>query len=296
MTVSASKALKSNAIAYSFVLPNLIIFAVFTLVPMAFAFALSFMKWDGANPISFVGLANFSRLLHDENFRISLLNTLYFVAGTVPTTLVLSLLVAVLLNRKFTGRNFFRAAFFFPYVASLVAVSVVFNMMFFPSMGPVNNILRALGVHKPPAWTASVQWAMPTVMMAYVWRNVGYYMIIYLAALQGVPHELYEAARMDGASPWQCFRKITVPMITPATFLVTILLTIASFKIFDLILVMTGGGPGRATNVLVYTIYDSAFLSFEYGYSSAQSMVLFLIVLLITILQFRGEKKWVAYL
>ena len=296
MTASASKALKSNAIAYSFILPNLIGFAVFTLVPMAFALALSFTKWDGANPMTFVGMKNFTRMLSDENFRISLLNTLYFVAGTVPTTLVLSLLLAVLLNREFKGRNFFRAAFFFPFVASLVAVSVVFNMMFFPSMGPVNNILRAIGVRNPPAWTASVTWAMPTVIMAYVWRSVGYYMIIYLAALQGVPRELYEAARIDGASSAQCFRKITVPLLTPATFLVTILLTIASFKIFDLILVMTAGGPGRATNVLVYTIYDSAFLSFEYGYASAQAMVLFLMVLAVTIVQFRGEKKWVAYL
>lgn len=296
MTAAAKKSLKSNAIAYSFILPNLLGFAIFTLVPMVFALGLSFMTWDGAHPIAFAGLKNFQRMLHDETFRISFLNTLWFVLGTVPTTLVFSLGLAVLLNREFRGRNFYRAAFFFPYVASLVAVSVVWNMMFHPTMGPVNNLLRSLGVVNPPRWSASTQWALPTVIMASIWKNIGYYMIIYLAALQGIPRELYEAARIDGANGWQSFRKITLPQLSPATFFVTMMLTISSFKVFDLIYVMTMGGPGRATNVLVYTIYDSAFVAFDFGYSSAIAMVLFIMVLGITLLQFRMEKKWVAYL
>ncbi|HWR10544.1 MAG TPA: sugar ABC transporter permease [Rectinemataceae bacterium] len=296
MTASARRTLKKNAVAYSFILPNFMGFAVFTLAPMLFAMVLSFMSWDGANPITFVGLKNFEKMLHDETFRISTFNTLYYVIGTVFPTLAFSLLLAVLLNRDFKGRNFFRAVFFFPYVGSLVAVSVVWNMMFHPSMGPINNLLGALGMRNPPAWSASTKWAMPTVIMASIWRNAGYYMIIYLAALQGIPRELYEAAKIDGASSWQAFRKITVPLLTPATFFVTMMLTITSFKVFDLIYVMTGGGPGRATNVLVFTIYDSAFISFEYGYSSAIAMVLFAIVLAITLMQFRMEKKWVSYL
>jgi ABC-type sugar transport systems, permease components len=296
VTAAAKKSLKSNAIAYSFILPNLLGFAIFTLVPMVFALGLSFMTWDGAHPIAFAGLKNFQRMLHDETFRISFLNTLWFVLGTVPTTLVFSLGLAVLLNREFRGRNFYRAAFFFPYVASLVAVSVVWNMMFHPTMGPVNNLLRSLGVVNPPRWSASTQWALPTVIMASIWKNIGYYMIIYLAALQGIPRELYEAARIDGANGWQSFRKITLPQLSPATFFVTMMLTISSFKVFDLIYVMTMGGPGRATNVLVYTIYDSAFVAFDFGYSSAIAMVLFIMVLGITLLQFRMEKKWVAYL
>ena len=157
-------------------------------------------------------------------------------------------------------------------------------------------LLRALGVENPPRWSASTTWAMPTVIMASVWKGVGYYMIIYLAALQGIPRELYEAARIDGASPWHCFRRITLPLLTPATFFVSMMLTITSFKVFDLIYVMTSGGPGRATNVLVFTIYDSAFVAFEYGYSSAIALVLFAIVLAITVAQFRIEKKWVNYL
>jgi multiple sugar transport system permease protein len=296
MTASARRTLKKNAIAYSFILPNLMGFAIFTLAPMVFAMALSFMSWDGANPITFVGLRNFIRMFSNETFRISTFNTLYYVVGTVAPTLAFSLLLAVLLNREFKGRNVFRAIFFFPYVGSLVAISVVWNMMFHPSMGPVNNILHALGMQNPPAWSASTKWAMPTVIAASIWKNAGYYMIIYLAALQGIPRELYEAAKIDGASPWQVFRKITLPLLTPATFFVTMMLTISGFKVFDLIYVMTGGGPGRATNVLVFNIYDSAFISFEYGYSSAIAMVLFCIVLAITLLQFRLEKKWVSYL
>lgn len=296
MKTQVRKSLKANAIAYSFILPNLLGFAVFTLAPMVFALFLSLVSWDGANPMNFVGLKNFQRMFGDETLGISTLNTLYYVLGTVPATLVGSLLLAVLLNRDFKGKNFFRAAFFFPYVASLVAISVVWNMMFHPTMGPVNNLLRWLGVANPPGWSASTQWAMPTVIGATIWKNVGYYMVIYLAALQEIPRELYEAAKIDGASPLQAFFRITLPMLAPATFFVTVMLTISGFKAFDLIYVMTGGGPGRATEVLVLTIYNNAFTSFDYGYSSAIAMVMFVIVLAITFAQFRLEKKWVSYL
>jgi len=173
---------------------------------------------------------------------------------------------------------------------------VVWNMMFHPTMGPVNNLLMQLGVKNPPRWTASTTWVMPNIIMASVWKNFGYYMIIYLAALQDIPKELYEAATIDGAGAWYRFRRITLPLLTPATFFVTLMLTISSFKVFDLIAVMTGGGPGRASKVLVYTIYDSAFIDFQFGYSSAIGLALFAIVLAITILQFRVEKKWVSYL
>lgn len=296
MAGSSSRTIRQNLIAYSFIAPNLLGFAAFTLVPMVFALFLSVMKWDGAGAITFTGMKNFARLLTDDTFQISALNTLYYVAGTVPTTLVCSLGLAILLNKEIKGRNLFRAIFFFPYVASLVAVAVVWNMMFHPSMGPVNNLLTALGVENPPRWSASVTWAMPTVILASIWKNMGYYMIIYLAALQGIPRDLYEAARIDGANGRQCFRTITLPLLTPATFFVTMMLTINSFKVFDLIYVMTGGGPGRATNVLVYAIYNAAFIEFDYGYSSAMALVLFILVLAITIVQFRSEKKWVSYL
>ena len=206
-----------------------------------------------------------------------------------------SLGLALLLNQPLAGRNLLRTTFFFPYVASLVAVAVVWNMLFYPAAGPVNQILTVLGVANPPRWSASVEWAMPTVILATIWRNMGYYMVIYLAALQGIPSQLYEAASLDGANGWQRLRYVTLPLLTPATFFISIMLTVTSFKVFDLILVMTGGGPGRATNVLVVHTYNTAFREFKFGYSSAIAMVLFLIVLLITIVQFRMEDRWGSY-
>ncbi len=288
--------LQQNLTAYSFIMPNLTGFALFTLLPMLFSMALAFMSWDGANEVSWAGLQNFRELLDDDTFIIALKNTFVYVGGTVPLTMVASLGLAILLNQPLKGRNFFRTTFFFPYVASLVAVAVVWNMLFHPALGPVNQMLLSLGVENPPRWTASVDWAMPTVIMASIWKGMGYYMIIYLAALQGIPGYLYEAAEIDGANGWQKFRYVTLPMLAPATFFVSIMLTIASFKVFDLILVMTNGGPGRATNVLVIHTYNTAFRQFEFGYSSAIAMVLFAIVLLITIVQFRMEKRWVNYM
>ena len=290
------RTIRENLVAYSFILPNLIGFAIFTLIPMGFSLVLAFLHWDGANVISWAGLDNFKRLWTDDTFRIALTNTFYYVAGTVPLTMAASLGLALLLNQPLKGRNFFRTTFFFPYVASLVAVAVVWNMLFHPAVGPVNQLLMSLGVENPPRWSASVDWAMPTVIMASIWKGMGYYMIIYLAALQGIPVSLYEAAEIDGASAWQRFRYVTLPMLTPATFFVSIMLTIASFKVFDLILVMTGGGPGRATNVLVIHTYNTAFKEFRFGYSSAIAMVLFVIVLVITIVQFRMERRWVTYM
>lgn len=287
--------LSKNLVAYSFILPNLLGFAVFTLVPIVFSLGLAFMSWDGANRISWAGLHNFRKLSDDRTFNIALKNTLWYVGGTVPLTMVCSLGLAVLLNQPIRGRNIFRTIYFFPYVASLVAVAVVWNMLFFPSAGPVNELLRALGVENPPRWSASVDWAMPTVIMASIWRGMGYYMVIYLAALQGIPSILYESAKIDGANAWQRFRYITVPMLTPATFFISIMLTISSFKVFDLILVMTNGGPGRATNVLVIHTYNTAFRQFKFGYSSAIAMVLFALVMGITIIQFYMERRWVEY-
>lgn len=295
-TKLSKKELRKNLIAYSFILPNFLGFAIFTLIPMIFAFALAFLNWDGSNAITFAGLDNFKRLFQDSTFRISILNTIYYSIGTVPLTLAASLGIAVLLNKKIFARNFFRTVFFFPYVASLIAVAVVWNMIFNPSMGIVNSFLMSMGVSNPPGWTSSTTWAMPVIIFVSIWKNMGYYMVIYLAALQGIPAELYEAASLDGANSWQKFKNVTLPMLTPTTFFVSIMLTIACFKVFDFVYMMTQGGPGRSTMVLVYHIYNTAFKEFSYGYSSAMSMVLFAIVLLITIFQFRSEKKWVSYM
>lgn len=244
----------------------------------------------------FVGINNFKALFTDETFKLSLFNTIYYAVGTVPLTMVAALGLAFILNQKLKGTNFFRAVFFFPHVASLVAVAVVWNMLLHPTLGPVNQTLLKLGIENPPGWTSSIHWAMPAIILVSVWKSMGYYMVLYLAGLQGIPQELYEAASVDGASGWEKFRFITLPMLTPTTFFVSIMLTISCFKVFDMISVMTDGGPGRSTNVLVYHIYNQAFTQYKFGYSSAISMVLFVIVLTITIIQFRAEKKWVSYM
>lgn len=282
--------------AYAFLLPNFIGFMIFTLIPIICSMGLSVMEWDSSNPMVFVGFDNFKRLVTDETFKISLWNTVYYSVFTVPLTMAAALGLAMILNQKMKGINIFRTIFFFPHVASLVAVAVVWNLLFHPTLGPINQILRSIGISNPPGWTASVEWAMPAVIIVSIWKSMGYYMVLYLSGLQGIPRELYEAAKVDGASAFQRFKSITLPMLTPTTFFVSIMLTISCFKVFDLISVMTNGGPGRATNVLVYDIYNTAFINYEFGYASAISMVLFVIVLIITIVQFRTEKKWVSYM
>lgn len=281
--------------AYAFLLPNILGFVTLTLIPILVAFGLSFLNWDFANPAQFIGIKNFARLLRDSGFKIALTNTIYYTAVSVPLTIVISLLLAILLNQKVRGVKWFRTIYFFPEISSMIAVAVVWNMLYHPTMGPINNILRSVGIANPPGWTASVKWALPAVILMSVWKQVGYYMVIYLAGLQGIPDQLYEAATIDGAGPWQKFRYITVPMLSPTTFLISILLVINSFKVFDQIVIMTDGGPGRATYVLVYYIYYQAFQLFRFGYASAIATVLFAIVLIVTIVQFRMERKWVNY-
>ncbi len=271
-------------------------YLIFTLIPIVCSMGLSFMEWDSANPMVFVGFENFKRLWTDDTFKISLWNTVYYSVFTVPLTMAAALGLAIILNQKMKGINIFRTIFFFPHVASLVAIAVVWNLLFHPTLGPVNNILRFLGIANPPGWTSSVDWAMPVIIIVSIWKSMGYYMILYLSGLQAIPRELYEAAKVDGANSFQRFKSITLPMLTPTTFFVSIMLTIACFKVFDLVSVMTNGGPGRATNVLVFNIYNTAFINYEFGYASAISMILFIIVLAITIVQFRAEKKWVSYM
>ena len=231
-------------------------------------------------------------LLSDKTFKAAFVNTLVYAIGTVPLTLVCSLGLAMLLNQKVKFRNFFRTVSFFPYVASLVAVAAVWNMIFSPSMGPVNQILATLGVENLPKWAAGKDTAMLTVILFSVWKNMGYYMVIYLAGLQGTNPELEEAAELDGASKWQIFWNVTLPQLKPTTFFVIIMLTIASFKVYDQMYMITQGGPGNATMTLVYYIYNVAFVNTpKYGYASAVSMVLFVLVLFVTIIQFKGSSS-----
>ncbi|HCB91110.1 MAG TPA: ABC transporter permease [Ruminococcaceae bacterium] len=282
----------NNLTAYSFIAPNFIGFAIFTLVPIVMAVGLSFMDWNGSGVQrpKFIGLANYARLFRDKQFIEAFFNTIIYTAATVPCTMILALLLAVVLNQKIFARNFFRTAAFFPYVASLVAVAAVWNALFSPTLGPVNQVLMALGVKNPPGWAVDAHWAMVTLILFSIWKNVGYYMVMYLAGLQSINPELYEAASLDGANTVQRFFKITIPQLRNTTFLVMIMVMIQCFKVYDIVLMITNGGPGTKTQVLVFYIYNVAFNNWELGYASAISMALFVLVLVVTLIMFRREK------
>ena len=264
------------------------------------------MNWSGGSKITFAGLDNFRYIFKDfsftkSNLGIALSNTVFYTIVTVPLTIACSLGLALVLNKGVKGAKVFRAVFFFPYVASLVAICVCWNFLLMKN-GPVNQILRALGFNMMKSWTSSKDLAIWAIIIVSVWRNAGYYMVMYLAGLQGVPAELYEAATMDGANGFQKFTKVTLPMLTPTTFFCTIMMVISCFKIYDVVAIMTQGGPGRSTKMLVTYIFELSFggegiaTSAQYGVASAVSMVLLVIVLAVTFIQFRGEKKWVNYM
>lgn len=283
--------LRSTLIGWSFILPNFLGFALLTLVPVVTLFYMSFTNWNVFGKADWIGLANFQRLLGDGSFRMSVLNTLYYSVMHIPLTIVVSLGLALLLNNKLRGIAFFRTAAFFPYITSIVAIAVVWNLLFSPDYGPINQILRFIGFENPPGWLTSSEWAMPAVVIVSTWRDMGYYMILFLAGLQTVPRELHEAARVDGANVFQRFFNVTLPCLRPTMFFVTVMLTINSFKIFDLILVMTNGGPGQATLVLSQFIYKKGFEESQFGYASAAAVALFFLCIVVTIVQFFWNKR-----
>ncbi len=297
---------KNTLVAYSFLAPNFLGFAIFTLVPVLCAIALSFFEWNGGDisKMRFVGLENYATIFNVKkvsqnglayffnrvDLGIALKNTIFYTVVTVPLTIVCALALAMLLNR-IRGAVMFRAVFFFPYVASMVAICVCWSFMLMKN-GPINQMILALGGSFNKAWTTDSTMAIWSIILVSVWRNMGYYMVIYLAALQGVPRELMEAATVDGASKWKQFVHVTLPQLRPTTFFVSIMMIISCFKIYDVVAIMTEGGPGRSTKMLVTYIYDEAFVKVRYGQASAISMILLILVLTITVIQFRSEKKF----
>ncbi|GAA2078584.1 carbohydrate ABC transporter permease [Microbacterium hatanonis] len=282
---------RNALIGWSFILPNFVGFGFLTLLPVLILFYMAFTNWNVFGKADWIGFANFSRLLSDGSFHIAFWNTIYYSALHIPLTIVASLGLALLLNNKLRGVAFFRTAAFFPYITSIVAIAVVWNLLFSPEYGPINEALRAVGFANPPGWLTSSEWAMPAVVIVSTWRDMGYYMILFLAGLQTVPRELHEAARVDGANVIQRFFSVTLPCLRPTMFFVTVILTINSFKIFDLILVMTDGGPGQSTSVLSQFIYRKGFEESQFGYASAAAVALFFLCIIVTILQFLWNKK-----
>jgi len=294
---SRKLALKETITGYMFIAPMLTGVTLLTILPIVASFLLSFTEWNfllGFKKIEFVGLANFEKLLADDVFWKSFKNNLIFML-VVPVTLAVSLFLAVVINRYVYFKNFFKIVYFMPYISSVVAVAIVWQVLFHPSYGPVNQFLLSIGVENPPKWIADIHFALPSVMMITVWINIGYNMIIYIAGLQSIPADLYEAADIDGARPWQKFRYITLPMLSPTTFFLLITGIIGTFKVFDLIQVLTKGGPARSTSVVVYHLYETAFVNLKMSYASTMALFLFLAIFAITLVQWWGQRKWVNY-
>jgi multiple sugar transport system permease protein len=279
-----------------FVLPAFLGFLLFFFLPILSGAVFSFTDFNGFNldSLQFVKLENYNRLFSDDYFLNAFSNNLIYALLFTPLTLLLALFFAAVLNRVTFGRKFFRVCFFLPYISSMVSVAVIWKLIFSPN-GPLSSMLMGLGVSEPPKWLMSSDWALYALIIIAVWKNFGYYMLILLAGMQTIPGYLYEAAEIDGASAFQRFRKITLPMLSPTIFLCIVMLLINSFQVFDLVNVLTRGGPGYATQVLVYRIYTEAFTYSHMGYACAISYFLFLVVLVITVIQFVGQKYWVHY-
>ncbi len=285
---------KDGTWAAILLLPNILGFFIFTLFPVAASFLLSFTSWDMLQPIQWVGLQNYTELFRDEIFVKVFWNTLYFSAVTVPSGIVISLLLAVALDQGIKGIKFYRAAYFLPVISSMVAVAVVWQWIYNPEYGVLNYFLGLIGIDGP-SWLTSTVWAMPAVMITSIWKGLGFNMLIFLAGLQSIPDSYYEAADIDGARRIDKFRYVTVPLLSPTTFFVTVMSFIGSFQVFDSVFLMTQGGPARSTSVIVHYLYENAFKYFRMGYASSMAYVLFFMVLIITLIQFWRQKKWGVY-
>jgi len=282
---------------YLFVAPLMIGLVILTLIPVTASLLLSFTHWNfvaGIGAIEFAGFDNFIRLFKDDVFIKSLINNLYFII-TVPITIGLALLIAILIDKYVYLKDTFKVIYFLPYISSVVAIAMVWQVLFHPSLGPVNNFLISIGIENPPKWLADINFALPSLMMIQIWILLGYNIIIFIAGLQGIPKDLYEAADIDGANVWKKFYNITVPCISPTTFFLLVTGIIGTFKIFDLIQVLTQGGPANSTTVIVYELYNTAFNQLKTGYASSMALILFVICLIITGLQMLAQKKWVNY-
>lgn len=276
-----------------FVSPALIGFGIFTIGAILYSLYLSFTDYDMFGTPEWVGLENYIKAFtNDEYFYQYFGNTFYFAIVLVPVVLVISLFLAILINKK-VGRltKAYRVALFLPSITSTVAVSMVWLWIFNPDMGILNNFLTAIGFHNPPMWLSDPEWSKPALIIMRVWQMSGYYMLLFLAGLQTIPETLYEAAEVDGASSWQRFTRITVPMLSNTTFVVVILLIIESFNMFESIFVMTEGGPLGSTSTIMYYIYEQGFMSYNMGYASALAWIFFALILVFTLIQFRFRRE-----
>ncbi|MGW9586289.1 carbohydrate ABC transporter permease [Microbacterium sp. NPDC055455] len=282
--------------AWLFLTPALLVLLAFTLYPMAQAVYLSLTDYNLIRAAEWVGLANYAELLQDPAFWNAFGNTVLYALVVTPVTVVLALLFALMLNRSFTGRAFARTAIFLPFIVSLGIIAIAWAFLLDPNIGLLSYWLSLIGITPEQGWLTDPRYAMAAVMIVGVWKNVGFYMVIYLAGLQSIPVDMYEAARLDGAGPWQRFRSITLPLLSNQTLLVSVLALIATLQAFDQIWVMTRGGPFFRTETLVMLIYREGFQELRFGYASAISFVLLVFVFVLSMIQFGFlRRKQVTY-
>ncbi|NMB26282.1 MAG: sugar ABC transporter permease [Firmicutes bacterium] len=279
---------------YGYLVPTIIGLTIFNAGAIIASFVISFQKYDVLTPAKWIGLENYRWLMKSDLFKRSIVNTLQFAVGYIPLSIAVSLILAMLVNQKLKGMTVFRTIFYLPVVTSMVAVSLVWSWLFNAKYGLINYVLSWFGI-TGPAWLTSSEWAMWAIVIVSVWKTAGYYMVIYLAALQNIPPELYEAADIDGAVGWHKFRHITLPLISPTTFFVLIMVTIGALKIFEQVYVMTDGGPANATVTINLLIFRNAFQFLRMGRAAAMAYVLFAAIMIVTFIQFLGQKRWVYY-
>lgn len=277
---------KEIQIAYLFLLPSLVGVLVFIMGPIIASLLISFSEWNLLSTIRFAGLTNYVKLLGDDLFWLSLKNTLYYSLLTIPSGLLISLLLALIMNVKLRGMDFYRTIYYIPVVCSMVAVSLVWKWIYNREFGLLNYFLSFLNV-PPIGWIVETKWAMPAIALMSVWKNLGFNAIIFLAGLQNIPSQLYEVAKLDGASGWKQFCHITIPLLSPTIFFLTVVSIISSFQVFDAVYMMTQGGPGNATAVYTYFLYCNAFRWFKMGYACALAYVLFILIFGLVFLQFK---------
>jgi len=277
-----------------FLLPSLVPLVAFVIAPMVAAAWTSLHSWNLIGPMTWVGLDNYAYLLADDATRQAFVHTLTYILGYLPIVYVGGLALALALNTNLRGRALLRGAYFLPVITSWVVVALVWRWLLSPGNGVVNTVLGWLGI-VGPGWWADPAWSMPSIILASAWKDLGFVMVILLAGLQSINPDLYEAAALDGAGRWRRLFSVTLPMLSPSTFFVIVLSLINGFQVFDQVYVMTGGGPNNSSQVLVQQVYDLTFRYGQAGMASALSLLLFLVIMLVTLVQFYGQKKWVTY-
>jgi multiple sugar transport system permease protein len=282
--------------AYVFLLPTLAGYLVFVAGPLLAAIALSFFDYDILSPPRFAGLSNFAQALADNRLLTVYRNTIVYVVAWTALDVTLALLLAAGINRAMHAvfRYIFRTAYFFPVMTSTASVALIWSFLYHTDLGIINYYLSGLGLPKVP-WLTSSQWAIWSIVLLQLWKSVGFNMVLLLAGLQNIPRHLYEAAAIDGAGGWAIFWRITLPMLSPTLFFAIVITIINGFQVFDSAFIMTQGGPGDASRTVVMYIYENGFRFFKMGYASTVALSLFLVILVLTIIQFRVGRTWVFY-